>query len=370
MIDTWRSHARGGLFVDLNQECDNCVSPHRCAGHGAAIQGAIDVSDDDQLSSPASTPPARKSIPPFEALRAFDAVARLGGVRKAAQGLRRNHAVVSRHLRTVEEWTGTTLIERTPTGAVLTEDGVRYHRQIALAIDSIANATIDLMKRGVENCIDIWSMPGFAYQWLMAHLETFEDSNPGLTIALKPTQRTPNFDRQEADIDIRFSPLFGEPLRLSPNCRSVEIARPPTIAVASPAYLANAPKAEIPRDLLEHQLIHEEDFSDWNQWLAAHGLHDEVDLTGLRLFHGHLTLVAARRGRGIALTNHYVAADDLASGALVEIGGTSNSFEHIPLGAYVFVARADRWDVGPIRRFREWLLEAVADDAPPDDADS
>ena len=324
------------------------------------------MADKDSRVSPAATPPARKTIPPFEALRAFDAVARLGGVRKAAQGLRRNHAVVSRHLRTVEEWTGTTLIERTPTGAVLTEQGVKYHQQIAAAIDMIANATIELIKTGVENSISIWSMPGFAYQWLMAHLESFEISNPGISIAIKPTQAVPDFDRQEADIDIRFSPLFGEPLQLSPGCKSIEIARPPTIAVASPEYLASAPRAKEPRDLLAHQLIHEEDFKDWSQWLAAHGLDDEVDLTGLRLFHGHLTLDAARRSRGIALTNHYVAADDLASGSLVEIGGTKDSFEHVPLGAYVFVARTDRWNVGPIRRFREWLLDAVAGDAPPD----
>lgn len=314
---------------------------------------------------PASTPPSRKSIPPFEALRAFDAVARLGGVRKAAQGLRRNHAVVSRHLRTIEEWTGTSLIERTPTGVVLTEEGVRYHHQIAMAIDVIANATIDLMKRGVENCIDIWSMPGFAYQWLMAHLEEFERDNPKISIALKPTQHVPDFERHEADIDIRFAPAYGDPLRIPPSCRSVEIARPPIIAVASPEYVASAPNANSPRDLLNHQLIHEEDFSDWTAWLAAHGLDDEVDLSGLRLFHGHLTLDAARRGRGIALTNHYVAADDLAAGRLVEIGGTADSFQHLPLGSYLFVARADRWDVGPIRRFREWLLDAVAEDAPP-----
>ncbi|WP_155895829.1 hypothetical protein [Kordiimonas gwangyangensis] len=37
---------------------------------------------------PAISPhlPSRKALPPFEALRAFDAVARLGGIRKAAQG--------------------------------------------------------------------------------------------------------------------------------------------------------------------------------------------------------------------------------------------------------------------------------------------
>jgi DNA-binding transcriptional LysR family regulator len=315
--------------------------------------------------APTPTLPARKSIPPFEALRAFDAVARLGGVRRAAQGLRRNHAVVSRHLRTIEEWTGTTLIERTPTGAVLTEDGERYHQKIAAAIDMISNATIDLMKRGVENCIDIWSMPGFAYQWLMGHLEEFEKANPGISLAIRPTRNLPDFDHHEADVSIRFTPVYGEPVRLSQSCKCIEIARLPIIAVASPAYLASAPSAETPRDFLNHQLIHEKNFSSWSGWLEAHGLRDEIDLSGLRLFHGHLTLDAARRGRGIALTNYYVAAHDLASGSLVEIGRKSDENVPTALGSYMFVARSDRWDVGAIRRFREWLIDTVAADQPP-----
>jgi DNA-binding transcriptional LysR family regulator len=114
-------------------------------------------------SAPASTPNidpssdaaaqllSRRALPPFETLRAFDAIARLGGVRKAAQYLCRDHAVVSRHLRAIEDWTGTKLIQRTPAGSVLTEDGVRYHRDIASALDLIARATVDLIKRGSQS---------------------------------------------------------------------------------------------------------------------------------------------------------------------------------------------------------------------------
>lgn len=94
---------------------------------------------------------SRRALPPFETLRAFDAIARLGGVRKAAQYLCRDHAVVSRHLRAIEVWTGTRLIRRTPAGSVLTEDGVRYHRDIASALDLIARATVDLIKRGSQS---------------------------------------------------------------------------------------------------------------------------------------------------------------------------------------------------------------------------
>jgi DNA-binding transcriptional LysR family regulator len=94
---------------------------------------------------------SRRALPPFETLRAFDAIARLGGVRKAAQYLCRDHAVVSRHLRAIEDWTGTKLIQRTAAGSVLTEEGVRYHRDIANALDIIARATVELIERGSQS---------------------------------------------------------------------------------------------------------------------------------------------------------------------------------------------------------------------------
>jgi DNA-binding transcriptional LysR family regulator len=110
----------------------------------STIEDAAQTGDSAQLLS-------RRALPPFETLRAFDAIARLGGVRKAAQHLCRDHAVVSRHLRAIEVWTGTKLIQRTPAGSVLTEDGVRYHRDIASALDLIARATVDLIKRGNQS---------------------------------------------------------------------------------------------------------------------------------------------------------------------------------------------------------------------------
>jgi LysR family glycine cleavage system transcriptional activator len=304
--------------------------------------------------------PSRKSIPPFEALRAFDAVARLGGVRKAAEYLCRDHAVISRHLRTIEKWTGTRLIERTPAGAVLTADGVRYHRQIAEAIDAIANATIDLMKVGDDRRLEIWCMPGLAFHWLIERLGAFENANPKLDIELRPTDMGPDFNRHEADIDIRLAVNYGAPLQLPPSVRSVEVATPPTIAVASPAYLARMPPIRAVGDFLRHDLLHEESFDCWGMWLSLHGLHQEVDLSGPRLWHAHMTLDAARRGRGIALSNHFVAGDDVAAGRLVEIGGTTGRFSSVAVGTYLFIARQDRWDTAAVARFRDWLLRAIA----------
>jgi LysR family transcriptional regulator, glycine cleavage system transcriptional activator len=313
---------------------------------------------------PSSHLPSRKALPPFEALRAFDAIARLGGVRKAAQYLCRDHAVISRHLRAIEDWTGTKLIERTPGGAVLTADGVRYHREVAVAMDLIANATIDLMKRGDNRCLHIRCMPGFALHWLSGRLGDFEKANPGLDVELRPADRSPEFLSQDTDLEIRLVPTYVPALQLPSNLRAIEFARVPIIAVASKEYLTNHPPIAEPRDLLSHQLLHEENFDRWRNFLTAHGVVDDVDLTGPRLWQGHLTLDAARFGRGVALTNMLIAAGDIAGGRLTEVGRDLASFTPKAMGTYQFIAKADRWDASLIRRFRYWLASTIEREHP------
>ncbi|MBV1909024.1 MAG: LysR family transcriptional regulator [Kangiellaceae bacterium] len=304
--------------------------------------------------------PSRKSIPPFESLRAFDAVARLGGIRKAAQALLRDHAVVSRHLKAVEDWTGCILLERTPSGAILTEEGKTYHRQITQAIDLISEATIDLMKRGKDNSLQVWCMPGFALHWMISHLEEFEAANPNIDFELRSTSEDPDFSRHEADVDIRIFREHEREAILPPNVKSEEIARPAIIPVASAEYLSNSTPITKPEDLLSHQLLHEEDFDNWRVWFDKNGLSTIDELSGPRLWDGHMTLAAAKRGRGIALSNLLVVSDDLASGKLVQIGSECKDFNPVTLGAYYFIARADRWQVKPVARFREWLIKSVA----------
>jgi LysR family transcriptional regulator, glycine cleavage system transcriptional activator len=323
---------------------------------------AMDEGKPRNQAASASNPPSRKAMPPFESLRAFDAVARLQGVRKAAVSLGRDHTGISRHLRVIEAWTGTKLIERTSTGIVLTEDGTRYHQQISNAMDLIAQATLDLMRRGENNNLNIWCMPGFALHWLSGRIADFEKKHAGVDIEIRPTERSPDFSSHDTDVNIRFVPMYGVPFQLAPGLKSLEVARLPIVAVASPAYLAASAPITTPSDLLQHHLLHEDNYERWSKWLVAHGVPDGVELTGPRLWQGHLTIDAARHGRGIALANHLVAADDLASGRLIEIGTKLDSFQPRIDGVYLLIARADRWDASLIRRFRQWLTTTLAED--------
>ena len=64
-----------------------------------------------------------RRFPPLNALRAFEAAARLGSFSAAAQELRVTDSAVSQQVRTLERYLGTRLFKRLPRGLLLTELG-------------------------------------------------------------------------------------------------------------------------------------------------------------------------------------------------------------------------------------------------------
>ena len=118
-------------------------------------------------------------------LRAFDAFGRAGGIRKAAQMLEVDHAVVSRHLSALEAFVGTALVDRSAGMRGLTSDGAEYHRRISAAFQDIANATLMLRKRHDQQLL-VWCSPGFAYHWLSPRLSIFAaQGDDGRTLQIK-----------------------------------------------------------------------------------------------------------------------------------------------------------------------------------------
>ena len=221
----------------------------------------------------------------------------------------------------------------------------------------------DLIRRGSDHRLHIWCMPGFALHWMSRRVGAFERLDPTVQIEIRPTDRSPDFASHETDIDIRFVPTYGTAFTLGPKLQSVELARVPIVAVASPEYLAAADPITKPGDLINHRLLHEDNFDPWTNWLAAHGIYDDVDLTGPRLWQGHLTLDAALHGRGIALVNHLVAADNLSEAICSRSARIWTAFFH-GRGHLSFHRPRDRWDAPLIRRYRRWLIDTIAKSLP------
>ena len=298
----------------------------------------------------------RVSTPPFPALRAFEAVGRLGGIRRAALDLKLDHTVVSRHLRSLEEWAGVPLINRQRDGRVLTDAGAQFHKRISLALQEIAQASADLLVIRGNHLLRIWCMPGLALHWLTARLPHFQALHPEVELSLRPSERSPDFAGHEAEVDIRY--IYGDapidPSVVSGMARRVRLASPEVFPVASPTLAASLQPLQTVKDLMTATLLHEEDDEYWRSWFAAHEISCPGHLAGPRLWHAQQAIEAARRSQGIALVNTFLVGDDLASGNLVRLfqpGATP----WVELGTYVFAARADRWQSRAIADFRRWL---------------
>lgn len=292
-----------------------------------------------------------RSLPPLVALRAFEAVGRLGSVGAAADELCVSHSVVSRHVANLEARLGVDLIEPRGRSVALTEAGRTYLGRVTRAFDAIARATQELKPSRVRR-LDIRCIPGLANRGLLRHLGALEERVPDTEIMLQPTLAHPDLLAGEADAEI----VYGEDLVLGEGLAAQLVMRPRVFPVASPAFLDRFGGNPGIEDLERLPLIHEESTEQWERWLDATGFPPRGALKGMRLWHAHLAIEAARLGQGVALANEALAADDLASRTLVEIGQTN-----LRLGGYYLVASAKRWEDADIRAVREWLLDLYRD---------
>ena len=302
----------------------------------------------------------RAAGPPFATLRAFEAVGRLGGIRRAALALNLDHAVVSRHLRALEEWAGVPLINRQREARMLTQAGARYHQRITRALEEIAQASAEVLSIRNDRVLRIWCMPGFALGWLTVRLPGFMALVPQVELVLRPYDTSPDFTLCEADVDIHYFTGL-EPLQLAGDsvARRIEIARPDVFPVASPKLVRSLRPITRIDDLLQAPLLHEESEAHWRSWFSACGVACADSLPGPCLWQAHLAIEAARHGQGVALANPFLLGDDLSTGRLVPVLD-SRLAGCIQLGAYAFTARADRWQSPAVAALRRWLLVEVA----------
>src|SRR5207248_1303399 len=101
-------------------------------------------------------------IPPMQALRAFEAVARTGSLTKAAEGLHLTHGAISHQLKGLEEDLGVRLTERAGRGIRLTDEGARFATRVRVALSELAEAVREVTEHSNPRQFRVSVMPSFA----------------------------------------------------------------------------------------------------------------------------------------------------------------------------------------------------------------
>ncbi|WP_166365911.1 LysR substrate-binding domain-containing protein [Pseudomonas akapageensis] len=253
---------------------------------------------------------SRDRLPPLNAVRAFEAAARLGSYVAAAQALHVTQPAIGRHVKILEDWLGVKLFDRNARGVTLTQAGQKYYRATSQALQILTDAGTEMDQLKHERWLRILCVPAFASRWLTPQIKLLRTLRPDLKIAIEPNASFTAVDARQADLGI----AFGLPGEFS-GVKAVLI-RPPVFPVCSPEYFAHMQDLVSPEDLAQYNLVHVDNGKWWNSWFAAQHIDVRVHADTSHVSND-IALSVAQRGHGIALATEVLVKRQLSEGSLV-----------------------------------------------------
>ncbi len=289
----------------------------------------------------------QRSLPPLNALRAFEAAGRHQSFSRAAEELGVSHSAISRHVRGLEDRLGVSLFRDLPRGIKLSRDGRAYLGQVTAALDLIAEATEGL-GGSAEGVVVVSCEPLFARKVLLPMLDRFHSQYPRVEVRLEASKALADVNRYEADLAIRFA-----------HTGVLQVAS--DLISDTPLYVYAAPELrpegwQSPKDVLEYARLRERDANLWPRWAELQGLEAApFEAHGWRIS-ADLALEAAVCGQGVYLGSRDCAQMDCDAGRLVRC------FDQGVRDGAMRLVQADRASRNRAARvFRGWLLEETAD---------
>ncbi len=249
-------------------------------------------------------------LPPMNALRCFEAVARLGGVGRAAEELHVTHSAVSQQLRQLEALLGLALFEREGRGLRLAEAGRLYALQVREALQGIGDATRALRIRPRAGELVLALLPSFGQHWLLPRLPRYLAAHPQRRVRLLASLDVQDLRQAGADLAIRMGhgPWAGMVQQ--------ELFTDALVMVASPRLRGGA-LPRTPAEVLQCPLIRSAE--SWAPWCALAGLPEPAPGAGLWINDSNLSIEAVRLGLGVALERLSLVDAALRRGELVAL---------------------------------------------------
>lgn len=251
-------------------------------------------------------------LPPINALRCFEAAARLESFSRAADALHLTHGAVSRAVRLIEDDLGTALFERRSRRVFLTEAGRRLAEAVREGFGLIGRTAREIRERDAAGPITLSCEPTLLMRWLIPRLPSFYETHPDIAVHLVaaggPVRLGAGIDLaiRRSDFalpgDVRADALFEE--RTGPVCRADRVDRFFDRAGGAATFRADAP--------LLHTRTRPDAFAAWAEASGA------SPPTGpARVFeHFYLSLQAASAGIGVAIGPWQMVRDEIAGGLL------------------------------------------------------
>ena len=285
------------------------------------------------------SPPKPRDIP-LNALRAFEAAARLGGFAAAGAELGVTPGAVTAHVKALEAELGAALFERQAKGVALTALGQRCLPQLVGAFDALAGAVQLLRAEAAPRVVHIATLPAIAQLWLSPRLPQLRLAAPEISISITAMEAPPNLKRAPFDLCLFYGHGHGR------------LAEDVIFPVCVPAVAERLHEVE---DLADVPCLSDATWAqDWQVWLGQAAPALSILPRGPVFSLYALAVEEAVNGAGVLMGHEALVARHLERGALVA-----------PFGPRVTLPRSLRlWAARPVGKgsaveaVQRWLGKA------------
>lgn len=264
----------------------------------------------------------RQRLPPLNALRAFEVVARHGSLKAAADELLVTPQAISQQLKNLEEHLGVLLLDRKGRSVRVTEAGRSLAGYVERGLQEWAEGVRMVRRTDRADGVSVNVSPYFARSFI-ARLDEFQRTRPACRISITTAVPMPQFGRDDVDVAIHWG--YGE----WPDVEVHRLATDTKVICSAPARLPDPP-LDTPGALKAHKLLRTITPNTlWPDLLQVLGVQDARPENGLALADAAMMRAATIQGLGVGLLSMQDARDDIRAGTLVAPFGT-DIFDRLP----------------------------------------
>lgn len=293
---------------------------------------------------------------PLNALRTFEAAARLGSFKSAAQELSVTPAAISHQVKTLEARLGAMLFQRSGQGVVLTQEGEQLYRQTHRALLEISRSLENFGPHSASQLLTLTTTPGLAASWLIPRLGGFYRAYPQFTVRVDARNELVDLLR-DASMDLAIRTVGRD----DPGLFRQDLMNERFGVYGEPGLVQSLGSASVELIDLRWQIPGALTIN-WRTWCAAAGRESWLETARIRQFDDeHYALSAAVAGQGLVLASNVLVADSLQRGELVAYRPQIS----LPGPRYVAACVPGRERQPQVKAFLAWLAEQARNMALP-----
>jgi len=293
---------------------------------------------------------------PLTSLRVFVAVAQQLNLTWAAESLGVTTGAVSRQVRSLEEYLGRPLFQRSARGLSLTATADDLLPKLQAALGALEGAVHEARVERDSGTLRVTTLASFLQQWLLARLPRFRERYPSLTLKLHTSRSIVDFNRSNHHVGLRFGTHTSWP-----GLHAQQLLREWLVPVCTPSLLKKFGPVDNPERLQRYTLLRCRT-EPWDLWADA-AAPNPPDSTEFDV--ANTVVMSALRGEGLALARWSLVGDEVKAGALAVAASSPRLFPR----SYWFVCPKRALSMPSVAAFKQWIFSEAALFTPPPGAD-